>query len=194
MYWQVYLHKTVLSAEQLMIKILKRAKQLAQNGTDLFATPALELFLKNNFIKEDFKSNINLLDKFSLLDDYDIFTSTKVWKNHEDKILSTLSSFLVDRKLYKIELQNTPFDIKYINSTKENTIKHFSLKEEDVDYFVFSDVVINNAYDSEKDGIKILYKNNEVKDISAASDQLNNAFLSKAVKKYLLCYPKNISY
>ncbi len=193
MYWQVYLHKTVLSAEQLMIKILKRAKQLAQNGNDLFATPALELFLKNNFIKEDFRNNLDLLDKFSLLDDYDIFTSTKVWKNHEDNILSTLSSFLVDRKLYKIELQNTPFDNKFINCIREKTINQFSFKEEDVDYIVFSGEVINNAYDSEKDGIKILYKNNDVKDISLASDQLNNAFLSKAVKKYLLCYPKEIS-
>jgi len=193
MYWQVYLHKTVLSAEQLMIKILKRAKQLAQNVHDLFATPALELFLKNNFVKEDFRNNLDLLDKFSLLDDYDIFTSTKVWKNYEDNILSTLSSFLVDRKLYKIELQNTPFDNKYINCIREKTINQFSFKEEDADYIVFSGEVINNAYDSEKDGIKILYKNNDVKDISEASDQLNNAFLSKAVKKYLLCYPKEIS-
>ncbi len=193
MYWQVYLHKTVLSAEQLLIKILKRAKQLVLNGENIFVTPALELFLKNNFLKEDFKNNPELLDMFSTLDDYDIFSSVKVWMNHSDKILSRLSSHLVDRKLYKIELQNTGFDTEYIERLKNKAIQQFSINKEDIEYIVFTDTVSNNAYNSHKDGINILYKNNEIKDISDASDQLNESFLSKSVLKYILCYPKELN-
>jgi HD superfamily phosphohydrolase len=190
MYWQVYLHKTVLSAEQLMIKILKRAKQLAQSNIEVFATPALSLFLKNNFHKTDFIEDDSLIDAFSLLDDYDIFTSIKVWQMHEDKILSELSTYLVSRKLYQIELQNQSFDIERISILKDKISKYYNISKEDADFFVFTTDVVNNAYDIKHETINILLKNNIVKDITEASDQLNAAFLDKEVKKYLLCYPK----
>ena len=113
--------------------------------------------------------------------------------NHSDKILSRLSSHLVDRKLYKIELQNTGFDTEYIERLKNKAIQQFSINKEDIEYIVFTDTVSNNAYNSHKDGINILYKNNEIKDISDASDQLNESFLSKSVLKYILCYPKELN-
>ena len=190
MYWQVYLHKTVLSAEQLMIKILKRAKQLAQSNVDVFATPALSMFLKNNYQKTDFIENKSLIEIFSQLDDFDIFTSIKVWQNHNDKILSELSKNLVNRNLYKIELQNKSFDTKRISELKEKVSKHYSISAEETDFFVFTTDVVNSAYDIKHENINILLKNNVVKDITEASDQLNAAFLDKVVTKYLLCYPK----
>ncbi len=190
MYWQVYLHKTVLSAEQLMIKILKRAKQLAQSDIDVFATPALQIFLKNNYQKHDFAKNESLIEAFSQLDDFDIFTSIKVWQLHEDKILSELSKSLVNRKLYQIELQNKTFDKIRIAELKKRIGKFYAISEEDTDYFVFTTEVVNNAYDLKHENINILLKNNVVKDITEASDQLNAAFLDKIVKKQLLCYPK----
>ena len=190
MYWQVYLHKTVLSAEQLMIKILKRAKQLSQSNIEVFATPALSVFLKNNYQKNDFIENKSLIEAFSQLDDFDIFSSIKVWQMHDDKILSKLSKNLVNRNLYKIELQNKPFCNERISELKEKISKHYDINDEETDFFVFTTDVVNNAYDIKHENINILLKNNVVKDITEASDQLNAAFLDKIVKKYLLCYPK----
>ena len=109
MYWQVYLHKTVLSAETMLVNILKRAKELSAKNVELFATPTLNLFLKNNFTKSDFEKNSDLLDKFSKLDDNDVMASIKVWSENDDTILSKLCANLLDRKLYKIEIQNTAF-------------------------------------------------------------------------------------
>ncbi|MFZ4741677.1 MAG: HD domain-containing protein [Bacteroidales bacterium] len=191
MYWQVYLHKTVLSAEQLMIKILKRAKQLSQSNIEVFATPALSIFLKNNYQKNDFIENKSLIDAFSQLDDFDIFSSIKVWQTHEDQILSKLSENLVNRNLYKIELQNKPFSKERISELKEKISKQYNISDEETDFFVFTTDVVNNAYDLKHEKINILLKNNVVKDITEASDQLNAAFLDKIVKKYLLCYPKD---
>ncbi len=191
MYWQVYLHKTVLSAEQLMIKILKRAKQLSQSNIEVFATPALSIFLKNNYQKNDFIENKSLIDAFSQLDDFDIFSSIKVWQTHEDQILSKLSENLVNRNLYKIELQNKPFSKERISELKEKISKQYNISDEETDFFVFTTDVVNNAYDLKHENINILLKNNVVKDITEASDQLNAAFLDKIVKKYLLCYPKD---
>jgi len=191
MYWQVYLHKTVLAAEQLLIKILKRAKFLAQNNVEVFATPALQIFLKNNFSETDFRENDVLIEHFSQLDDFDIFTSIKVWQSHQDFILSELSKFLVNRRLYKIELQNTAFDNQKINELKQNIRKYYPITDEETDYFVFTTDVVNSAYDFKQDNINILLKNNTIIDISEASDQLNAAFLDKVVKKYILCYPKD---
>lgn len=190
MYWQVYLHKTVLSAENLIINILKRAKQLAQNKQELFCTPALKHFLYNHIDKEKFFSQPVHLEIFSLLDDYDIFTSIKVWVNHEDKILRTLCNNLINRKLYKIELSNKPFSKSDINKHKQKVCKQLKLKNDEINYFVFNSEIINNAYNPTHDSIKLLNKNGSVTDIAAAADQLNISVLSKPVKKYFLCYPK----
>ena len=191
MYWQVYLHKTVLSAEQLLIKILKRAKYLAQNHIDVFATPVFQIFLKNNFSQKDFNKNNDLIDSFSKLDDFDIFTSIKVWQSHQDKILSELSKALVNRKLYQIEMQNNSFSKDIISKLKNKIKKHYNINEEEANYFVFTNEVVNSTYDFKQDNINILLKNNTIIDISEASDQLNASFLDKEVKKYILCYPKD---
>jgi uncharacterized protein len=188
MYWQVYLHKTVLSAENLLVKILKRAKELADQGVRLFATPALETFLYNHFGKKDFQRNIELLNIFASLDDYDILASVKVWAAHSDFVLSTLSGNLINRHLYKIELQNKPFDEAYIEEKKKLIRKKWKLKEDELSYFVFTDSVVNYAYSAEKIRINILFRDGKTMDIAEASDQLNSSVLSKTVKKYFLCY------
>ncbi len=192
MYWQVYLHKTVLSAEKLLVNVLKRAKELALNGEELFATPALALFLKNSYSKKDFISNSDLLKQFVLLDDYDIMASVKAWINHKDFVLSTLCKNLIDRNLYKIELQSKNFTPNHKNQILEKVMKKYKLSKKEADYFVFSESVNNSAYNSSKVQINILHKNGELIDVAKASDQLNIKMLSKKVTKYFICYPKNI--
>jgi HD superfamily phosphohydrolase len=190
MYWQVYLHKTVLAAEHLLINILKRAKQLALSGEKLFCTPALERFLYSTKGAVEFEEEKDLLKIFSQLDDYDILSSIKVWTNSSDDTLAKLCTWLVDRKLYKVEISKTPFDSDYINKISEDTLVKYQIEKESLALFVFTDEIINNAYNPKKDSIKILYKNGETTDIATASDQLNISSLSTPVKKYFLCYPK----
>jgi len=190
MYWQVYLHKTVLSAENMLVTILKRAKELAKKNIELFSTPSLKLFLYNNYSKEDFAKNSKLLENFALLDDYDIMTSVKVWCNHSDTVLSMLCKNLVNRKLYKIELQNQPFKEDKINQLKSEIKKKYKLSEKEVGYIVFTGNVANDAYRADKIRINILSKDGTVTDIAEASDQLNIDVIAKTVKKYYLCFIK----
>jgi HD superfamily phosphohydrolase len=192
MYWQVYLHKTVLSAEKLLVNILKRAKELSLNGDDLFATPALSLFLKNNYSKKDFISKPELLQQFVLLDDYDIMASVKAWMNHKDFVLSMLCKNLIDRNLYKIELQNKNFTAAYKDQIHDRVMKKYKLSKKETDYFVFSESVNNSAYNSSHFKINILYRDGSLVDVAKASDQLNIKMLSKKVTKYFICYPKGI--
>lgn len=190
MYWQVYLHKTVLAAEFLLIKILTRAKELAVNGVELFCTPSLKHFLYNKLNYNDFVKEPKHLETFALLDDYDILTSIKVWTQHEDKVLSLLCSMMIDRKLYRVEISKTPFSAEKILTFKNNFVNENNFTDLEKDYFVFTDVIQNNAYNPKKDSIQILYKNGHTTDIGIASDQLNISSLSTPVKKYFLCYPK----
>ncbi len=192
MYWQVYLHKTVLSAENLLMKILKRAEYLTKNGIDLFATPSLKFFLENNFSDNDILSNPEILKRYSMLDDFDIFTSIKVWTNHEDKILATLSSNLVNRRLFKCKIQPEPFDYFYIENLKEKIINKYNLKEKDLEYFFYSDTTSNYAYNLKADKINVLFGSGKILDIVEASDQLNISVLSQAVTKHFICYPKDV--
>jgi HD superfamily phosphohydrolase len=192
MYWQVYLHKTVLAAENLLVNILKRAKELAERKEKLFCTPALEKFLYNRFGTAEFMSDPTLLETFAELDDYDIYTSVKVWTKHSDKVLSLLCRNMVNRNLYRIELQQDPFDKKQIAALAERVKKELSLTDEEAEYFVFSHDVANDAYSREKIKINILYKDGHLVDIADASDQLNISVLSQTVKKHFLCYPKNL--
>lgn len=197
MYWQVYLHKTVLSAESLLVNILKRAKELAEKPADrtsgkvdLFCTPALHTFLYNKFSENDFSKNSKLLDTFAKLDDYDIMTSIKVWTSHNDVVLSTLCKQLVDRKLFKVELQNQAFKEDKIKTIKQDIKKRLKLSDKEVNYFVFTGIVTNDAYRADKIRINILFKDGSVSDIADASDQLSIDVLSKTVRKHYLCYPK----
>ncbi len=187
MYWQVYLHKTGLVAENMLVNVLKRAKYLAEKGHELYASNSLNYFLyhqidQNNFTKDT-------LAKFSKLDDYDILSAIKEWTNHSDKVLSLLSKMIVNRKLLKIEIQKNPFSELQINRKKEKFSKILNLTPDEMNYFVFSQKIENQAYKTEKP-IFILNKKGKLKDIAKASDQLNLQALTKPVVKYFICYPK----
>lgn len=205
MYWQVYLHKTVLSSEILLLNILNRAKQLARNGAELFSTPALSQFLRRPVSREYFfgkqtaadsvpqitpgiKKN---LDSFARLDDTDIIASVKVWSDHPDKVLSILSNNLVNRSLFRIEIQNEDFPQEYVRNIKDAVSRRYKLEERDVKFLVSQGSISNNAYSSEDEQIQILYHGGTLKDIAEASDMLDHSVLSKTVKKYFLCYPKD---
>jgi len=191
MYWQVYLHKTVLSAEFTLVEVLKRAKTLANEGVDLFCTSALREFLENNHALEDFNKKPELLDLFCQLDDFDIMTSIKEWTKHPDKILSILSQKIIQRKLLKIELQDTEFDPSYVEKIKTIAIKRYNIKPENCEHLVFTNKIDNKAYNPKKDKINLLYKNGDIIDIAEAADQLNISVLAQTVTKHFLCYPKN---
>jgi len=192
MYWQVYLHKTVLSAEKLLVNILKRAKELSLGGNNLFATPALSLFLKHNYSKKDFISNPELLRQFVLLDDYDIMASIKAWMSHEDKVLSLLCRNMIDRHLFKIQLQNKKFSEAEKNAWQEKVMKKYKFTKKEAEYFVFTESVNNSAYNATEFKINILYNDGSLMDVARASDQLNIKMLSKRVTKYFICYPKGL--
>lgn len=204
MYWQVYLHKTVLSAEYLLVNILKRAKEIrltpnhspagrgAKGRDGLFCTPALHEFLYNDYDKKVFFKKSELLETFARLDDYDIFASVKVWCNHSDFTLSTLCNNLVNRKLYKVEMKNEPFDEAAVKRLQKKVQKQYRLSEEEEEYFVFSHAVFNDAYRPDKIRIRILYKDGKTADIAQASDQSYIFALQKTVRKYFLCYPKEL--
>jgi len=191
MYWQVYLHKTVLSAENLLINILKRAKELAAKNTELFATPALKEFLYNEHNLASFTENAELLSVFAELDDTDIMASIKVWMKHDDKTLSELCTMLVNRNLYKIKLQTKQFDKIDVATIKTDIQKKLNISEKEVHYFVFQNSIINNAYNPTMDKINILLKNNTISDITEAADTFNIKALATPVKKWFLCFPKH---
>lgn len=192
MYWQVYLHKTVLSAEKLLVNILKRAKELSAHGEVLFASPALSLFLQNNYSKKDFDKNPGLLTQFTLLDDYDIMGAVKVWMEHPDKVLSMLCSNLINRQLFKIELQNKPISKAHHAAILDKVMKKYRLTKKEAGYFVFAESVNNSAYNASELKINILFNDGTLMDVAKASDQLNIKTLSKKVTKYFICYPKGL--
>lgn len=187
MYWQVYLHKTGLVAENMLVNVLRRAKELAEKGEVLFASSALKYFLYNKINEQNFTDET--LEMFSKLDDYDVLSAIKEWTNHDDKILSQLSKMIVDRKLLRIEMKMGAFSEEIINKKRSKFSKKLGLSEEETNYFVFSQEIRNQAYNTEKP-ILILNKNGKLKDIAKASDQLNIQALTKPVVKHFICYPK----
>jgi len=194
MYWQVYLHKTVIAGEQLLVKILKRAKFLSINGAVLFATPALQHFLQHHISEKEFFETDAHLAQFARLDDQDIFASVKAWTDHEDRILSILCKMLVNRNLYKVEMGNEPAEESRIKAILESTALTLEISEEDAAYFVFTDTIMNRAYDAKagNSSINILLKNNTTIDIAKASDLSNLESLDRTVRKHILCYPRII--
>jgi HD superfamily phosphohydrolase len=190
MYWQVYLHKTVVAAEQLLVKILERAREVAQRGEQLFATPALKHFLYNNINGENFSDNSDNLKYFALLDDHDVMAAIKVWQNHNDYILKTLCVNLITRKLYKVEISSQLPDKDRLNQIKIDVIEKLDISKNEVNYFVFTGTVNNMAYKIGDGSINILMKNGELKDIAVASDNANLETLSKIVTKNILCYTR----
>ena len=192
MYWQVYLHKTVIAAEQMLLKALVRAKELANEGVDLFATPNFKFFLYQQLDKKEFFERKEALEKFTKLDDYDVFTSIKVWAEHEDKVLSKLCMRLVGRKILKVELSNEPIPEERIKAIKARAMEKWGMTEEESNYLIFMDSTSNHAYSRHGENINILFKDGTVKDIADASDQLNISVLAEPVVKYYLCYPKEL--
>ena len=192
MYWQVYLHKTVLSAEFMLVKILKRARYLALRGDDIFAGTALRKFLYNSYNLYDFKADPDLLTSFSALDDYDIFAAIKEWCHNSDDVLRILSNNLINRKLLKVELQNSAFDEKYINQLKVKTREKLQLKHGEENYFIINEHISNHAYNIDTRGIKLLSKKGEAIDFLKATDQLDMGHLTKIMTKHFVCFPQEI--
>jgi len=190
MYWQVYLHRTVVSSEQLLLMLMKRAQRLTSEGVTLFATPALAYFLDKAPGKYDPSKRKMFLEQFAALDDVDILTSAKVWLNHSDRVLSMLSSGLVNRALFSVELKDQPFETELVDSIRKKVASHLSISLGEAEYLVRSDSISNYAYSDMDDRIAILDKKGNTRDIADASDMLNISVLSKTVRKYFLCYPK----
>ncbi|RXP57082.1 HD domain-containing protein [Lutibacter sp. HS1-25] len=189
MYWQVYLHKTGLVAEKVLERVLKRAKELVLQGVDLPASKAFKYFLKNQTATAQF--SVEKLKTFAKLDDYDVLSAIKDWISNEDELLSKLSESLINRRFPKVILQRDPFSETEITAACEKITSKIKLSETQLDYVFFTGKVKNQAYDTTKDNIKILFKNGDIKDISEASDQLNIQALASPVYKYYMCYPKN---
>jgi HD superfamily phosphohydrolase len=193
MYWQVYLHKTVLAAEHMLINIIKRAREISNNGVPLFGTePFLEL-IDNEYTSKDFSEKDTLLERFALLDDFDVFASVKAWCFHSDKVLSALCKGLVNRKLLKIEISRNPFPDDVVKKRREESAMIAGVSVYEAHYLAFTGDIENNAYDAEDHEINIIFKNGEFMDIVAASDNFNIEALTKPVKKYFLCSLRNSS-
>lgn len=188
MYWQVYLHKTAMGAEKMLVNTLTRAKELTNNGVKLFASPALSYFLTTNTTFEDFKRKGTAIQHFVNLDDNDIWSALKVWASHEDRVLSTLSEGMVNRKLFKIEITEKKVSQDIIDKTLEKFANKFDLDIEEASYFISSDIITTDMYSEKDDSIDIYYKNGTIKNISDASDMLNIDLLSKKVVKYYFAY------
>jgi uncharacterized protein len=188
MYWQVYLHKTVLSAEFLLAKILERAREILLSGSKLFVVPSLKILLSQKITSENI-SQIDFLSSFSKVDDYDVFTCVKVWVDSQDKILSILSKMMIERKLPKVKISAQKFSVEEVENCKSIHQRNLGFNKEEINYFVYQKEMENNAYDPRKDEIKILFNDGSLKDITQASDNLNISALAKPVKKYYLFAP-----
>lgn len=188
MYWQVYLHKTSVACERMLVSSLLRAKELASEGVELFASPALHFFLYNEIQSDEFHSKPACLENFIQLDDNDIWTALKVWSKHSDIVLSTLSQGMIDRKLFKVELSSTPIKKERIDDLIHKISETLKISKSEATYFVSTPSIETNMYDSADDSIDIIYKDGKIKNIAEASDMLNISLLSKKVKKYYLCF------
>lgn len=190
MYWQVYLHKTSVAYEKMLISALLRAKELASQGVDLFASPALKFFLYNDISPETFYNTPECLENFIQLDDNDIWTALKVWCNHSDKVLSTLSTGMINRNIFKVEISTEPFSEERKKELTLQISEQLDIPLSEAGYFISTPSIEKNMYDEADDSIDILYNDGSTKNIADASDMLNISLLSKKVKKYYLCYQR----
>jgi HD superfamily phosphohydrolase len=195
MYWQVYMHKTVLSSESLLVKVLKRAKELAGEGVELYASPALRFFLYNrigyrDLVNEGMFTPGLVASNFTRLDDSDILVSARYWGDHSDKVLSDLSGRLMRRSLLAIELQNDPFPEERVKKLSAMAGKIMKLDNTLENYYVFTESISNLAYTADEPEVKILLKNGKTANISEVSDMFDHRFISERITKYFLCYPK----
>ena len=190
MYWQVYLHKTSVAYEKMLISTLLRAKELASQGVELFASPALRFFLYNDINPTEFYNNPDCLENFIQLDDNDIWTALKVWSTHTDKVLSTLSTGMINRNILKVEISSEPISEDRKKELTLHISQQLGITLSEANYFVSTPSIEKNMYDPADDSIDIIYKDGTIKNIAEASDMLNISLLSKKVKKYYLCYQR----
>lgn len=191
MYWQVYLHKTTVSAEKMLINLIKRAKYLAQSGVNLAASDEFSFFMKHDFGLADFKKDQGILENFLSLDDFDIWGAIKLWKHHEDYVLRNISQMFLTRNLYKINLANEPFSAAELEDLKSKTLKKLQIPEGDLEYFFSAGRVSNYGYLA-KERINILTKKGDVVDVATAADLPNIKVMSKIVEKYYVCKAKSL--
>jgi uncharacterized protein len=193
MYWQVYLHKTSVSAERLLVNLIKRAQYLLRSGEKLPASDALKFFLKNIITLDDFREKPPLIRMFGQLDDNDVWGAVKLWKNHRDPILSSLCTMLLTRNLFHITLTSEPIRKNQIEKIRNKIVKEYGVLRNDASYLFSHGVVSNEAYVAEVDSINVLTKSGKVMDIASASDLQSIRALGKIVEKNYLCWPKNLS-
>lgn len=192
MYWQVYLHKTSVAAERMLVNLIRRAQVLSRSGEKLAGSAALNLFLEHSFSLEEFKNNADILTQFARLDDNDIWGAIKCWRNHPDRILQTLSEMLLNRDLFKIVLSSEPIKKSAVEDIRHRVAGQFNMLRSEVSFMYSHGTVTNEAY-AEGKKINILMRSGQVVDIADASDLPNIQSFSKIVKKNYLCWPKNVS-
>jgi HD superfamily phosphohydrolase len=190
MYWQVYLHKTVISSENMLMKLIKRAKFLISNGEEIFITSNLLYFLNDDFLEDLNRGQKRIIEQFAQLDDYDIYFCLKKWQNNSDKILSLLSKNLLNRNINKIIIETKKIDSEKIINIKNKVSQEFQLNNSEVEFLVINDQVSNHVYNEDNSNINILMKNNEIVDLAEASDHFNIKALNNKTKKYFISYPK----
>ena len=191
MYWQVYLHRTCVAYEKVLINMLNRAKDLIRMGQQVFASPALFYFLSNDVDKVWFDTHSEALDNYSELDDSDLWSAMKVWKHHDDKILSTLATDMLDRHIFKVEVTEEPVDETHVETLAKEISAQMDISIDDAKHYMMSlNTISKDMYNVDDDSSAILYKNGEIRDISEASELLNVQLLSKKIRKYYLCYQR----
>ena len=190
MYWQVYLHKTSVAAEKMLVNILNRAMELAASGVELFGTPALRFFLYQQVNKKSFEINDLALKHFAMLDDTDLVSAIKVWSTHTDVVLRTLCEAFTNRRLFKVEIQQEIVDVDKKEFYLTQYMANFGVSKSEASYFWGEEIVSTDTYSPKDDIINILYKDGTIKDISEASDMLNINILTKKVEKYYFFYFK----
>lgn len=190
MYWQVYLHKTVVACEKILINLLRRAKHLVNSGKEIFAPPALQYFLHNDINHERFMEDEDVLKYYARLDDNDIWSTVKVWMYCDDKIMKMLASNLINRTTFKVEVYDDQIDENYIHNIRKKLSDKYEISYEDTCYLYSTEKINTNMYDIENDNIKIKMKNNVVCDICEASDLLKVALLTQQKPKYYITYQR----
>ena len=190
MYWQVYLHKTAVGYEKVLVNMLTRAKDLARQGTHVFASPALAYFIDNDVDAAWFASHPEALQMYEELDDSDIWSAMKAWKHHNDRILSTLATDMLDRRIFKVEVHEEPIAPERIDELQTMIASQMGIDKADAHYLMSINKIQKDMYSVDDDSIDILYKDGTIKDISEASELLNVQLLSKKIRKYYLCYQR----
>lgn len=190
MYWQVYLHKTAVAYEKVLVNMLTRAKDLTRQGKDVFATPSLRYFLQNDVDADWFNNHTEALERYEELDDSDIWSAMKVWRHDKDKILSTLATDMLDRKIFKVEVHEHPVSQERIDELTATIATAMDIEPKDAHYLMSVSTIQKDMYNVDDDCIAVLYKDGTIRDVAEASELLNVQLLSKKIRKYYLCYQR----